>query len=355
MPGATTLTVGNEQLSINAFNHRKEIENTRNLKYPVTEKWLSSGEKAEGETLVQPFDTHDHTRPTRLQTGYERYDDFVSTTLTPGTLTPAFLAQPVMISEIDRVKNSGKVKQIDLMKHRVENVEMHLARQAQEVVLKGPAASGTYTGHPAWSDWRALNGIDSTVGYLEATATGTNTFYNLAKASFPPATHPLFHNLFSNLAGAAGTNALNALYQIGVDLRTRYGEPTASRYAWYCSRLFATHLKRTLRAFEQYVADGNLDDGKRRVVSVEGIPLIPVLDLPQAGTVTAVAATMPSAILVDWDSFRPAFYPGWKMDMTEFVDVPGTVGVQAALFKIGGQNQCKPVGSMAVLTNGEAF
>jgi hypothetical protein len=355
MPGSTTLVIGNESLSIAALNQRKKVANTRNKQYPFFRKWLSMGGKAEGDVIVQPFDTHDHTRPTRLQTGYEQYDDFVQTTLTPGTIGPAFLCQPVFISELDRVKSSGKAKVLDLWKERVENVDMHLARQGQEVNLKGPAASGTYGGHPAWADWRSLNGMDSTIGYLEATATGTNTFWNLSKASFPPATHPLFHNLFANLSGAVGTNGLNELYRIGVELRDRYGEPTPSRFEWYCSLVFAGLLKRTLRTLEQYTEDGDLDDGKRRVVSIEGIKLIPTSDLPQAGTVTSVAATRPSAILVDWDMYEPMFYPGWKFDMTEAVDVPGTVGVQAALFKIGGQNTSQPVGSMAVVTNGEAF
>lgn len=355
MPGTTALTIGNESLSIATLAHRNKVANTRNLKYPLTDKWLKSADKAEGETIVQPFDTHDHSTPTPLVTGYERYNDTVQTTLTPGTERPAFLAQPVMISEIDRTKNSGKTKVIDLAKVRTQNVDDHLARQAQEVNFKGPAASGTYVGNPAWAGWKSLNGIDSTTGYLEATATGTNTFWGLAKASFPPATHPLFHNLFTNLAGAVGTNGLNAMYQVGVDMRIRFGELPASRFEWYCSRLFATFLKRTLRSLEQYVSDGDLDDGKRRVLTVDGVKLIPTLDLPQAGATTGVAATMPSAILVDWESYRPQFYPGWKFDMTPWVDVPGTVGVQAALFKIGGQNTAMPVGSMAVLTNGEAF
>jgi hypothetical protein len=355
MPGSTTLVVSNESLSASTLNHRKEVANTRNLQYPFTAKWLSRAEKAEGDVLVQPFDTHDHSRPTRLQTGYERYDDYVSTTLTPGTIGPAFLAQPVMISEIDRVKNSGRTKVIDLAKERTRNVDDHLARQAQEVNLKGPAPSGTYQGHPAWAGWLSLNGMDATNGYLEASATGTNTFFNLSKAAYPPATHPLFHNLFANLSGAVGTNGLNALYMIGVDLRIRYGALKPGRFEWYVSRDFAGFLKRTMRPQEQWTSDGDMDDGKRRVTTVDGIPIIPTLDLPQAGAVTSTAATKPSAILVDWDSYRPSFYPGWKFDMTKWVDVPGTVGVQASLFKIGGQNMTKPVGSMAVLTNGEAF
>lgn len=355
MPGTTSITVSNEILSISTLNHRKEVLNVRNLTYPFVKTWLSKGEKFEGETLVQPFDVADHSRPTRIQTGYERYDDYVSTTLQPGTLTPAFLAQPVMISEVDRVKNTGRTKVIDLAKERVANVDMHLTRQANEVNFKGAAASGSYAGNPAWSGWKSLNGIDATDGYLEATATGTNTFWGLSKGSFPPATYPLFHNQFANLAGAVGTNGLNALYRMGILTRIRYGELAPGRFEWWVSSVFAELLKRTLRPAEQYVSDGNMDDAKRRPMTIDGIKMTPTLDLPQAGAVTSVAATMPSAILIDWDSYRPAFYAGWKFDMTKWVDVPGTVGVQAAVFKIGGQNTAKPVGSMAVLTNGEAF
>lgn len=356
MPGTTTVVVANEMLSSMTFNHRKEVLNTRNLKYPVVERWLKAKkDKAQGETLIQPFSTEDHSRPTQLQTGYERYDDRISTTLTPGSLTPAFLAQPVMISEIDRVKNAGSGKVVDLAKDRTQNVDDHLARQASEVILKGPAASGTYVGQSAWSGWKSLNGLDSTSGYLEAVANGTNTFYGLAKGTFPVTSHPLFHNLLGDCANAVGTNGLNVLTQIGIDLRARYGELPRGRFEWYCSRIFAMLLKRTLRVAEQYVQDGVMDDGKRMATMVDGIKLVPTFDLAQAGTTSGNAATLLSAMLVDWENFGPSFYPGWAFDQTKWVDVPGTVGVQASLFKIGGQNMAKPVGSMAVLIRGEAF
>jgi hypothetical protein len=140
-----------------------------------------------------------------------------------------------------------------------------------------------------------------------------------------------------------------------MDIRIRYGEMSAKRFKWYVSRTFATSIKKSMRAFEHYTSDGGMDDSKRRIETFDGVPIFPVLDLPQTGDTSSTAATKWSAVLIDWEAYRPAFYPGWKFDMTKWVDVPGTVGVQAALFKIGGQNMCAPVGSMALLCNGETY
>jgi hypothetical protein len=354
--GSTTLTIPNEVLSAVGLTHRKELVQTRHNKYPVAGQIMAHKKKAQGQTLIMPFDTERHSRPTKLVSGFETYQKVGLPIMTPGYMTPQFLCQPVLISAIDRAYNSGQNHLINLAKSRITNVELDLALQKTQVFLRGAPTSGSFAGQADWSGWGSLNGIDHSTGLLEATLTGSNTFNNLSKANYLPAFYPLMHNLWADLASAAGTNALNALHQMTIDAEIRWGKGamTGGRFVWVLSRLLKGFLKRALRPAEHYVSDGKMDDGKRVVDTYMGVPCEPSVELPQNGANTA--ATKVSGILLDWENVEPQFYDGWAMDMTPWVDISGMVpGTQVALFMIGGNFVFGLPGSFGLLTNGEVY
>lgn len=355
MPGTTALTYSNEQLSVNLSNQVKEARAMNHRKYPVVADVMKATDKETGgERIIVRWETDDHSEPTRVQTGYEYWNDAVQTTLTPGHETWGIVVQPVMISEVDEQKNSGPAKVLDLLKIRTGNVERHMHRNFQDVILRGAAASGTWTGVPAFADFNSLNGADITTGLLEASASGTNTIHNVSKASFPATTHPQFHNEYSDAAGAAGTNILNALYGFIVNLMVKDGEMSPAEYIGYFSPNSLKWLKRVLRAQEQYVAEGEMDDGKRTAMVYHGIRLKPVHNLPQTGANTT--ANPVSGYIVNWQrGIRFRAQNKWVFNWTKFMDIPGTVGVRAAILRLWGNLIGHQVGLCALLADAEAY
>lgn len=356
MPGTTSLTLSNEQLSANLFHQVEELRAMKDVPYRITEDCLSNSETIDdaGERAIVRWDVDDHSRATRVSNGYERWDDYIQPTLQPGYQTWAIVVQPVMISEVDEGKNSGKAKIIDLLRQRTENVYRHKQRQLQRVLLKGPAVSGTWTGVPGWEDFLTLNGADSTTGIIEAAASGTNTLHNVSKATYPATSHPRFHNGFRDAAGSASTNLLHNMYGLGVLLGIKDGTPKASESKWYVSENCANWLKRALRPQEQYVGSDQLDDGKRMVTMYNGTPLVPTFDLPNLGSATT--ANPWSALQVNWKrGVRMRFKKGWKMDWTEFSNIPGTVGVRAALCRTWGQLIALEPGLCSLVVDAEAY
>jgi hypothetical protein len=354
--GSTTLTIPNEILGAVGLTHRKELVQTRHNQYPLAGMVMRKKKQAQGQTLIMPFDTERHSRPTKLSHGFETYQKLGAPIITPGYATPQFLCQPVLISAIDRAYNTGPNQIIDLAKSRITNVELDLSQQIVQVLLRGPAASGSFAGHADWSGWNHLNGVDHGTGLLEATLSGSNSWNNLSKGSYLPAEYPLFHNLWASLSDDAGGNALDAFHQMGIDAEIRWGKGAlkSGRFEWYISRLLAGFIKKALRAYEHYVSDGSMDDGKRVFDTYMGIPVIPTVELAQDGGNTA--GTPISGVLIDWQNLEPQFYSGWDMHHTPWVDISGMVpGSQVSLFMIGGNFVFGLPGSFGLITDGEVY
>lgn len=351
----TTLTVGDETLSATAFTHLSDVRDLQAKEYPVAARWMKSNESLDGgELIVVPWDLYDHTRPTRISHGYEKYDDGFQPTLKPGTQTPAFVVQPILISFVDETKNAGKGKILDLTKQRTANTERCMSRDIQQVLWRGAGASGSWAGLPAYSGWFTLNGADDSTGLLELTSDGDNTLHGLSKGSFPLATHPRLHNVWFDSAGQAGTNLLNQMYQTIIRLQIRGGKPTRSECDWYASENATVFLKRALRPQERYVSQKELDDGSAMALTYHGIPITPTDDLPQNGAITTASPF--SVVMINWGrSVKARLYSAWARKMKKFVEIPGTVGVRAALLMLGGNSVAQEPGLCAVIEGAEAY
>lgn len=364
MPGTTTLTLSNEQLSANLFDQVEKLVQTKDHPYTVAEDALASAVKipSPGERTVVRFSTHDHSQQRRAVTGHEAIPVFAQPTLTPGFQGWAAVFQPVFISKMDEQRNSGKMAVVSILDDRVRSVTRHMRRSLQQVLLKGPAASSSWGGVPEWEDHLTLNGGDSVTGIVEDQVDGTNTLHGINKATLPLATNEQLHNFFKDCAGDASANLLAAFYDITVDQAIRLGEDFNYGQVWYASGNCVKFMKQNLRSFEQYVNTDDLDDGKRRWARYNGIKVKPTAELPNAGTATT---TNPwSALLINWSAgdreddgsgaqLRCA--TGWVMDWTPFEDLPGTLGTRYALCKYWGQLISTNPGRNGLIVDAEVF
>lgn len=356
MPGTTSLTINNEDLSLTLFDQVKELRAMKDHPYLLADDALANVDKVDGgERVIVRWDVDDHSVPTRVRTGYESFSTFAQPTLQPGYQAWGIVVQPVFISSVDEQKNNGRAQILKVLEERVKNVERHMHRQFQQVLLRGAAASGTWVGVPGWDDWLSINGADTALGLVEDAASGTNTLHGVSKSSYPATTHEQFHNYFGDAAADASANLLPLMYAAGVDAQIKEGDPNPSESFWYLSRSAANNLKSILRVQEQYVSDGNMDDGKRVAhMMYGGIKARPTAEMPNTGSATT--ADPWSALRVNWKrGVRLRMMSGWVFDWEDFMDLPGTVGVRYSLCKVWGQPICLQPGLQALIIDAEAL
>ena len=356
MPGTTSVTYGNEELSAHHAHHIARLDRMRDRPYKVTEHIMSVAEKVPnpGVRMIKRWDVERHSRFTRVQSGHEVYNTFAQPTMVPGTQTWGIVVLPVFISRVDEVQNQGGV--LNLLKERTETVHTHFRRAFEEVALRGPAASGTWTGVDGWDDFLTLNGADSSTGLLEDAADGGNTLHGIVKTSYPVATHPQFHNFFRDCAGAFATNGLNALYDSTIHNQLFEGNPSAANSKWYWSQAFAQLTKRSLRSLERYDSDGTMDDGARvSHMRYGGIPVELTTLLPNTGASTTTTPGPWSAVRVNWkDGCQFRVVSGYEMKFDPFQDLPTTVGSRVSLGWLWGQFVGHRPATCAVIADAEA-
>lgn len=355
MAGTQVLTVSKEVLSVQMFKHLADYRRTRQVNLPFFDMVMKSAKPWDGsDTILMPLDVDDHSQATQLVTGYEQYDDAVKTTMINGQLYPAWVVQPAMISEIDEKVAGGSGNVIDRAKKNVENVNDHLRRSAQKAWLRGPVSSGAYVAPRGFAGFNTANGIDFATGFYEAAATGANTVHGISRMTYPAAVHPHLNNQYFDAASQAGTNLLNQMYTSFLAIGLIKEQPRAATNAWFMTITAAGHLKRAYRVMEQYVSDGALDDSKRVPVGPGGVPIHVSGDMPVDGALSA--ASKMSALMVNTgDDFEARFFNGWKFDMTPWENIPGTAGVKAALFKVGGNIATRQAGLSVVIENAEVY
>lgn len=356
MPGVKAVTFSNEQLATQTWKYLADYRALKRYNTPVSLAFLKHAETWDGsDTIALPWEDTDHSTPTGLSTGYERWDDVVSTTMIAGTMNPAWVVQPIMISEIDQLINSGKGKVIDRLKKNTRNVNDHFLRNIQKVLMRGPTSTGTYVAPNGFSSWNTFNGVDFATGFFQHVQQGANTIHGVSQTGYAFANYPRFSNLYYDIGGAAGTNLANMMYQACTQLEINDMWPSPSESEWYCTPLTIVYLKKFMRTFEQYIdGKGTLDDGARRPIGPGGIPMSAIADMPLDGATSA--GSKMSALMVNWGrGVCPYLFKGWAMDTTGFADIPGTAGVKAALMKLGGNVACREPGLQVTLKNAEVY
>lgn len=353
--GTTTVVVEDELLTTTAFSYLKELRSMKDRPYPAVDDLLKKGMQTQegGERVIIPWEVDDHSEATQISTGYEGLVNTARPTMRSGHEDWAYIAQPVFLSRRDQLITRGKHAMIDRWKTRVKNVERHIHRILEQVMFRTAAASGSYAGHAAFSDFLSLNGADQSTGFIEAAASGTNTLHNVGKATYPASSHPQFHNLWYDGAGSFSANGLIGLYRMIVDSIDNNGDINPSDYQGYISKEAAGHLKRALRSAERYVDAKDMDDGARMSMMYHGIPLTITGRLPNSGSATT--ADPWSVLFVNWkEGVRFIGQSGAVMSLDPVERIPGTL-VQVAVFHLMGQLVCPKPGLNALLSDADAW
>ena len=349
-------TVPNEYFTAVAYEQLREIKNMRGVKKPFAEAVFSKGvEKVEGGYMFTvPFEMNEHSRPTRVTAGnsFGTYDTWSQPTMTSGSDVQGYIVQPVFISGYEKTINRGKAQQVNIIKTRTKNVYDHLLRQAERAFLVGATSSGSHPGVDSWQDFNDLNGTDRSTGFIEEDSSGGNTIHGVSRSTYPATTHPRFHNIAADVANSASTNLLDRISTVRGQMEIR-GLSASGSFMWFCTNTFQTNLGKVLRGGLQYF---KMSDGEQQTMKpiLLGKELTVVEELPYQGTNSATYKW--SCVGVNFgEGIHFRGQSGCILDMTPFADVPGTVGVQSALYHLFGQLCSKGPGDQILFHRAETY
>lgn len=354
----TTVTVADEMLTTTTFAYLTDIKaNMRHIPQPYFENSLKLGkiDNEGGLKLFIPYEMHEHSLPKRVTaaTAYGNYNMWSQPTMLSGQEDWAYVVQPVFISRWEKNLNRGKHELINIAKDRVQNVYDHLLRQGQKALLIGPAASGTWTGVPEWDDFIPANGTDYPTGLLEEDASGTNTIHGVSRATYPATTHPLFHNIAADVANSASTNLLDRGSGIRATMDIR-GAVAQSSFRWYCTQAFFQNLTKILRPQLQY-ATIKAGDTQMETPIFLGKPIQAVQQLPDTGVTSTTYKWSCVGVTHGKEGLALQVQTGNNLDMDPWATLPGTVGVQAALFHFMAQQTLLKAGRNVVIVRAETY
>lgn len=146
------------------------------------------------------------TTATEIVNGYEQLDMSTGNTLSYADFTWGCDVQPIIISKLDLMQNSGDAAIIDLAGVRHESILQAMMRNLNKQILVGSV--------PKWGNFGTLNGTASSgsaTGFLENRAAGsqTNVVGGLSKATYQAV--PGWQNQYSTGGGSFANNGLKAL------------------------------------------------------------------------------------------------------------------------------------------------
>jgi len=347
---ATTLTIGNELLSTTMHIVMKEwrdniYTSTAFLEAQTRIHGEGGPTQAGGTRVVQPLGFGEHSKTTRLQTGYERIDLSVSDVFQPAVYDMAHVVRPVAISAEEELTNQGDAAILSILENRVTSVANALKRDYVKHMVQGKVAE--------WDDWNTLNGIDVTNGFLEPAAAGggsqTASVGGVSKSTFSSKTG--WNNQFFDGSDSFNSNGLAGLYDLMVEINavSAQGNPNVI----LASRAGFKNLKRSLQASERYMDEKSLDGGKMST-TFQGVPIDVEYFMPNVTGETS-ATTEASFYLLNMNDIYTLWDPKGYFDLSDFETVSGEYDVRAAKLRVRGQLIAKHLGSSGLAVNLDTF
>ena len=260
-----------------------------------------------GERRTTEVQVIDHTAVTNFSTGFEPYDDTALTTGRPAAYGFAIsgLAAKIGQRQIRTYQNAKAFE--DWVKRTISNCNGILQRGFDKRIV---AATGA-----GFADWQTFNGFDSTTGFFESGAKGsqTNSVGGLSKSSY--AYTPGWNNMVVDMSDAMGSNffqfdtALSSIRILGAPMDKLFGLGHQN---------FMDNAKRYLRAYERYTPQtGSYDSG----VAFEmfgGVKFFLDFYMPTAGATTI--SNVISAYIIDASNVPLFWMPSCKIGDTELPD-----------------------------------
>jgi len=346
----TPLTIGNELLSTTMHIVMKEWrdavhESTAFLDAHTRVHGQGNPTQAGGTRMVVPLGFGEHSKTTRLQTGYERIDLSVEDVFVPAVYDWAHVVRPVAISSEEELINQGDAAIISILESRVKMTANAMKREFVKQMVAG--------GQAGWEDWNTLNGIDETNGFLEHAAAGGGSqaasVGGVSKNTYSGKTG--WNNQFFDGAGSFNSNGLAGLYDLIVEINAV--SPSGPPNVILASRSAYKNLKRALQAHERYVDQSKLDGG-RASQTWDGIQIDVEYNMPNdtsGGSLTDPA----SFYFLNMDDIYVTWDPKGYFDMGDFETVSGEYDVRAAKMRVRGQLCARHLGSSGLAIDLETF
>ena len=347
---ATTLTIGNELLSTTMHIVMKEwrdniYTSTAFLEAQTRIHGEGQPTQAGGTRIVQPLGFGEHSKTTRLQTGYERIDLSVSDVFQPAVYDMGHVIRPIAISSEEEMTNQGDAAILSILENRVTSVANALKRDYVKHMVQGGVAE--------WDDWNTLNGIDRADGFLENAAAGSGSqnasVGGVSKATFSSKTG--WNNQFFDGSDSFNSNGLAGLYDlmVEIDAVSAQGKPNVI----LASRAGFKNLKRSLQASERYMDERSLDGGKMST-QFQGVPIDVEYYMPNITGETS-ATTEASFYFLNMNDIYTVWDPKGYFDLSDFETVSGEYDVRAAKLRCRGQLIAKHLGSSGLAVNLDTF
>ena len=346
----TALTIGNELLSTTMHIVMKEWRDNVHTSTAFLEAQARvHGEgkpvQAGGTRIVIPLGFGEHSKTTRMQTGYERIDLSVEDVFVPAVYDWAHVVRPIAISSEEELVNQGDAAILSILESRVKMTANALKREYVKQIVQG-----SVTG---WDDWGTLNGVDSTSGFLEqdAVASQTNSVGGVAKSSYQDKTG--WQNQVYDGAGSFNSNGLAGLYDMMVEINSV--SPSGNPSVILASRSGFKNLKRALSASERYIDTAKLDGG-RVSQTWDGVPIDVEYYMPDSGGTTGTAGDNEvSFYMLNLNDIYTLWDPKGFFDLGDFETVSGEYDVRAAKLRCRGQLVAKHLGSSGLAIGLDTF
>jgi hypothetical protein len=354
----TSLSVDNELLSTTAIMAAEEAKDALHINTPLIEaqeRVHSKGfpNKSGGVKWIQGIGTGDHSKNTRMRTGYEAIDLSVTGVATPVVVTPAKVVRPVLISGEEEELNGGEEQIIDIVAMRTKQTIGGLKRDFCKQIVQG--------GVTGFEDWGTLNGVDYTSGagpgggLLEILAHGsqTNTYGGFNKTSYQSV--PGAQNVRYDVGGSFNSAGLTGLNRVLIETEKYADDDLLKSRVVLASTAGMENLKRSLQAYERYTNADTLD-GTNLKLHVGGVPVAVEHYMPTSGTNTATDPL--SFYIIDFSNIYVCWSKGIQdgyFGMSEFREVGGDYDVRRALITVRGQLWVRKWSTSAVVFDGETF
>lgn len=298
-----------------------------------------------GDILIEPITVAEHSQMTPFVTGYEPVNLSVTDTEVPIQWLWFSGVMPIVISKTEEMQNSGPNALVKIVDRRAKNVMAGFKRKFVKQTLIG--------GISGFSLLNTLNGVDSTSGFLEENAVGsqTNSIGGFSKSTY--ATLPGGNNQAYDCLNSFNTYGLASLAYINTKIQPR--RPEGGKHtAWLFSEAFNQNVKRSVQAYERFVGGGGekVDPGKMYSLW-DGVPCYTEVYMPNAGTTTT--ATPISAYALSMEHCKTMWHPEGFFKVDEFVDGRPTQAIRAALVWVMCQNTINHFGSQGVIVKGDTF
>jgi len=346
----TALTIGNELLSTTMHIVMKEWRDgvhtsTAFLEAQARAHGEGKPTQAGGTRIVIPLGFGEHSKTTRMQTGYERIDLSVEDVFVPAVFDWAHVVRPIAISSEEEMINQGDAAILSILESRVKMTANALKREYVKNVVQGGVAG--------WEDWGSLNGVDSTTGFLEedAVAAQTNSVGTVAKSAHQDKTG--WQNQVYDGVGSFNGNGLAGLYDMVVEINAV--SPSGNPSVILASRSGYKNLKRALSASERYIDTAKLDGG-RVSQTWDGIPIDVEYFMPDAGSTTGGSGDSEiSFYMLNLNDIYTLWDPKGYFDLGDFETVSGEYDVRAAKLRCRGQLIAKHLGSSGLAFGLDTF